>query len=82
MEQYKQRGEKNLIEQREKLILELAKLKHRVDEFNDFGELGMMQQYVKDGNAVQKRLSDAQELVTWINKVKSSQEYSVCIIII
>lgn len=72
MDQYKQRGEKNLIEQREKLILELVKLKYRVDEFNDFGELDMMQQYVKDGIAVQKRLSDAQELVTWINKVQST----------
>lgn len=72
MDFYKQRGEKTLLERREKLILELIKLRHRVDEFNDFGELDMMQQYIKDGAAVQKRLNEARTQVTWINKVGSS----------
>ena len=49
-------------------MLELQKLKQRVDEFNDYGELDMMQQYVQDVRAVQKRLADAQEQITWVNK--------------
>ena len=53
-------------------MLELEKLKARVDEFNDYGELDMMQQYVQDVRAVQKRLNDAQEQIQWINKVKQA----------
>ena len=49
-------------------MLELQKMKQRVDEFNDYGELDMMQQYVQDVRAVQKRLADAQEQITWVNK--------------
>ncbi len=61
-------GEKGLVERKEKLMLELQKLKQRVDEFNDYGELDMMQQYVQDVRAVQRRLVDAQEQITWVNK--------------
>ncbi len=42
-------------------MLELQKLKQRVDEFNDYGELDMMQQYVQDVRQVQKRLQQSQE---------------------
>ncbi|XP_029642789.1 dynein heavy chain 12, axonemal-like isoform X2 [Octopus sinensis] len=75
MDFYKQRGEKILLERREKLVLELVKLRHRVDEFNDFGELDMMQQYIKDGAAVQKRLNEARTQVTWINKEEVLYKY-------
>lgn len=40
-----------------------------MDEFNDYGELDMMTQYVQDVRAVQKRLSDVQEQISFINKV-------------
>lgn len=50
-------------------MLELEKLRKRVDEFNDYGELDMMQQYVQDVRVVQKRITDVQESITWINKV-------------
>ncbi len=68
VESSKQVGEKGLIERKEKLMLELQKLKQRVDEFNDYGELDMMQQYVQDVRAVQRRLADAQEQIIWVNK--------------
>lgn len=68
VESSKQAGEKNLLEKKEKVMLELQKLKQRVDEFNDYGELDMMQQYVQDVRAVQKRLADAQEQITFVNK--------------
>lgn len=48
--------------------MELEKLRQRVDEFNDYGELDMMTQYVQDVRAVQKRLADAQDTISWINK--------------
>ncbi len=54
-------GERQLLERKEKLMLELQKLKQRVDEFNDYGELDMMQQYVQDVRQVQKRLQQSQE---------------------
>lgn len=38
IESSKQGGEKILLEKKEKVILELEKLRQRVDEFNDYGE--------------------------------------------
>jgi len=58
-----------LLEKREKVMLELEKLRSRVDEFNDYGEMDMMPQYVNDVRVVQKRLQEVQEQITWINKV-------------
>lgn len=69
IEKSKQAGEKGLLEKREKVMLELEKLRTRVDEFNDYGELDMMQQYVQDVRAVQKRLADVADQISWINKV-------------
>ena len=77
VEQSKQAGEKQLIERKEKLMLELQKLKTRIDEFNDYGELDMMQQYVQDVRAVQKRLIDAQEQIQWVNKEEVLYKYPV-----
>ncbi|GAB1601341.1 dynein heavy chain 12, axonemal-like isoform X2 [Argonauta hians] len=75
MDTYKQRGEKQLLERRDKLTAELLKLKQRVDEFNDFGEMDMMQQYIKDAAALQKRLIEAKSQVTWINKEEQLYKY-------
>ena len=44
VERLKQQGERAMIEKREKTMIELSKLKQRIDEFNDYGELEMMQQ--------------------------------------
>ena len=77
VESSKQSGEKSLQERKEKLMLELQKLKQRVDEFNDYGELDMMQQYVQDVRAVQKRLADAQEQITWVNKEEVLYKFPV-----
>ena len=57
------------MEKREKVMAEIEKLRTRVDEFNDYGEMDMMQQYVQDIRAVQKRVSDVTEQIGWINKV-------------
>ena len=49
--------------------MELEKLRHRVDEFNDYGELDTMQQYVQDVVKVQRRIAEVQDQIEWINKV-------------
>ncbi|KAH8876868.1 Dynein heavy chain 7, axonemal [Schistosoma japonicum] len=63
-------GEAAVTARREKLITELNRLKKRVDEFNDYGEMDaeMQDQYVQDVRAVLKRLQDAENEKIWINK--------------
>ena len=75
VEASKQSGEKTLIERKEKLMLELQKLKARVDEFNDYGELDMMQQYVADVRAVQKRLADCVTEIEWVHAEELLYKY-------
>ena len=43
---------------------ELDRLKKRLDEFNDYGRLDMMQQYVKDTRNAYKRLESVKEQVS------------------
>ena len=69
LEKTKLAGERHLLERKEKLMLELHKLKVRVDEFNDYGELDMMQQYVTDVRTVQKRIQVAQEEIEVIASI-------------
>lgn len=44
MEKAKQKGEQELLGRRERLIIELEKLGHRMGEFKECSELDMMQQ--------------------------------------
>jgi hypothetical protein len=55
-----------LLQQREKVEIELQKIQKRVDEFSDYGELEMMKQYVDDVKNLQKRLVEAEKLIEWI----------------
>ncbi|KAF7258254.1 hypothetical protein EG68_04624 [Paragonimus skrjabini miyazakii] len=63
-------GEAAVMARREKLTMELNRLRNRVDEFNDYGEMDseMQNQYVQDVRAVLKRLMDAENERAWINK--------------
>ncbi|CAH8538598.1 unnamed protein product [Heterobilharzia americana] len=63
-------GEAAVVTRREKLITEINRLKNRVDEFNDYGEMDseMQNQYVQDVRGVLKRLQDAENEKMWINK--------------
>ena len=47
-------------------MLELAKLKVRADEFNDYGELDMMQQYVQDIRNVQVSTSTLHLILSYL----------------
>lgn len=75
VERLKQYGEKTMIEKREKAMLELSKLKRRVDEFSYYGELESMVQYVKDVRSVQQRVNEVQESINWINKEEELYKY-------
>ncbi|BFZ08761.1 hypothetical protein BsWGS_11799 [Bradybaena similaris] len=68
LEESKRNGELKLIECRNKVNQELKWLKKRVDEFNDCGELHMMQQYVQDTRTVQRRLAEVHNQIEWIHK--------------
>ncbi|XP_071374585.1 dynein axonemal heavy chain 12 [Centroberyx affinis] len=67
MEKAKKKGEQELLGRRERLIVELEKLGHRIEEFAECSELDMMKQYATDVRAVQKRLQDAEEAIVFIN---------------
>ena len=56
-------------------MIELDKVRKRVAEFAEYGELEMMVQYVNDVRAVQKRLADAQDNINFINKVSCCSGY-------
>ncbi len=58
-----------LLQQRERLMIELDKIAKRIDEFSDYGELEMMKQYVDDVKNVQKRITENEKLIEWIRNV-------------
>uniref|UniRef100_A0A8C3D352 Dynein axonemal heavy chain 12 n=1 Tax=Cairina moschata TaxID=8855 RepID=A0A8C3D352_CAIMO len=68
IEESKRKGEQELIQKSEKLMVELEKLTHSVTEFEEYSELDCMQQYVADVRALQKRIQEADETVAHINK--------------
>ncbi|KAI8782171.1 dynein heavy chain 12, axonemal, partial [Biomphalaria glabrata] len=71
LEETKRNGEMKLMEARNKVSVELERLKKRVEEFNDYGELHMIQQYVLDSRTVQKKLNDIANQMEWIRKEES-----------
>ncbi|KAK7490595.1 hypothetical protein BaRGS_00018198, partial [Batillaria attramentaria] len=76
-EKSKHQNEVLLAEKTKKVHREIEKLKQRMDEFNDFGELDMIQQYIKDVMAVQRRIDAVQELIEWINKEEALFKFPI-----
>lgn len=62
-------NENLLMQQKEKVLIELDKIHKRIDEFSDYGELEMMKQYVDDVKNVQKRIAEVEKLIDWIRNV-------------
>lgn len=48
MELAKTRGESSLTEKQEKVVIEIEKCHRRVEEFSEYNDLSLMQQYCKD----------------------------------
>ncbi|KAM4651998.1 dynein axonemal heavy chain 12 [Discoglossus pictus] len=77
IEKAKRKTETELLARRERLMLELEKLSRRMEEFAECSELEMMQQYVTDVRTVQKRIADAEEMVTYINKEEALYKWDL-----
>ncbi|RUS86015.1 hypothetical protein EGW08_006227, partial [Elysia chlorotica] len=75
MEEARREGELKLIEARNKLVNDLARLHTRVEEFCDYGELHMIQHYVHDTRAVQKKLAELANQIEWIHKEESMYKF-------
>ncbi|XP_039627270.1 dynein heavy chain 12, axonemal [Polypterus senegalus] len=71
IQEAKRKGESELYNKREKVMVELEKLSRRMEDFADYCELEMMQQYVNDARNVQKHLQDAEDMIAFINKEES-----------
>lgn len=52
-----------MLEARQQVVTLLSRLKKRVDEFNDCGELDMIQQYVQDIRVTQRKLAEIKDQV-------------------
>ena len=51
--------------------IEIEKVLRRVEEFEEYGEIEAVPQYVKELHSVQKRVAEVQEQTIAINKVCS-----------
>ncbi|XP_065670290.1 dynein axonemal heavy chain 12 isoform X3 [Hydra vulgaris] len=67
VENARKESERALKEKREKIILELDKIKRKVEEFVEFGDMELMLQYMKDAQALQKKLSEMVDIISSIN---------------
>ena len=63
------KGEMELSDRIAQVRKQIQKQRYRVDEFNDYGEVDMMQQYVKDAMQVQRRVMELRDAIDWIHKV-------------
>ncbi|TSM04870.1 Dynein heavy chain 7, axonemal [Bagarius yarrelli] len=79
LEKAQLKGEQELLERREKMMLELERLIRKTEEFADCSELDMMQQYVTDVRAVQKRLQDVEELIIFVNKEEALYSWDLTV---
>uniref|UniRef100_A0A3Q3B332 Dynein axonemal heavy chain 12 n=1 Tax=Kryptolebias marmoratus TaxID=37003 RepID=A0A3Q3B332_KRYMA len=77
LQKAKEKGEKELIAKREKLMVELEVLGRRIEEFPQYSELDRMQQYVADIRKVQKLLQDAEEAIVLINKEEAFYKWDL-----
>ncbi|KAK7884177.1 hypothetical protein WMY93_027300 [Mugilogobius chulae] len=68
IEKAKHKGEHELIARREKLMVELAKLSHRILDFSECSELDLIPHYVADIRSVQKLIREAEDSIESINK--------------
>ena len=71
VEEAKHKGEAGLTDKQEKVQIEIEKVLRRVEEFEEYGDVDAIPQYVKDLQSVQKRVAEVQDQTVTINKVSS-----------
>uniref|UniRef100_A0A3P9PVX0 Dynein axonemal heavy chain 12 n=1 Tax=Poecilia reticulata TaxID=8081 RepID=A0A3P9PVX0_POERE len=64
----KYKGEKELVEKREKLMIDLERLGNLSEQIVECSRLDMLQQYISKVRMIQKLLRDAEEAVVIVNK--------------
>lgn len=57
--------------------IEIEKVLRRVEEFEEYGDMDAVPQYVKDLQSVQKRVAEIQDQSVTINKV--SNHHTACV---
>lgn len=80
VEEAKHRGEASLTERQEKVQIEIEKVLRRVEEFEEYGDMDAVPQYVKELQSVQKRVAEIQDQTVAINKV-SNHHTCACMIL-
>ncbi|XP_028848515.1 dynein heavy chain 12, axonemal isoform X2 [Denticeps clupeoides] len=68
LDKAKQEGKEGLLDKRNKVTQSLVELNQSAEEFAEYSELEMMQQYVTDVRALRKSLQDTEEAIAVINK--------------
>ncbi|XP_010215324.1 PREDICTED: dynein heavy chain 12, axonemal [Tinamus guttatus] len=68
IEQSRIQRESELTQKSEKLVVEIGRLVRCMAELEEYSQLDCMQQYVTDLRGLQKRIQEADETVTFINK--------------
>ena len=63
-------GELELASKMQGVHKEIQRIKRRLDEFNDYSELDLMSQYVKDAFTVQRQLQGVNDTIEWIHRVR------------
>uniref|UniRef100_A0A8C6ZHR7 Dynein heavy chain linker domain-containing protein n=1 Tax=Nothoprocta perdicaria TaxID=30464 RepID=A0A8C6ZHR7_NOTPE len=68
IEQSRVQRESELTQKNERLVVEIGRLVRCMSELEEYSQLDCMQQYVTDLRGLQKRIQEADETVTFINK--------------
>ena len=77
IEQCKQKFEDALTERTEALVSDIEKLKNRVRELDDLGDVNNMPVYVSDMRALRRKLTELEGVTEWINEQETLFKFPV-----
>ena len=72
IEKAKHRGEKELTDRQEKVLIEIEKVHRRVEELSEYSDLNSVVHYVKDVTQLQRRMGELQDQISQINKASET----------
>ena len=77
IEQCKQKFEDALTERTEALVSDIEKLKNRVRELDDLGDVNNMPVYVSDMRALRRKLTELEGVTEWINEQEALFKFPI-----
>ncbi|XP_043194572.1 dynein axonemal heavy chain 12-like isoform X3 [Amphibalanus amphitrite] len=77
IEQCKQKFEDALTERTEALVSDIEKLKNRVRELDDLGDVNNMAVYVSDMRALRRKLTELEGVTEWINEQEALFKFPI-----